>query len=290
MCRLLGYAADGTDMSLVDVLGDAAVEDFRGLSEIHHDGWGCALPADDEPAGDDPRAVGTGADHAGGRVYRNTVEARHDPIFTQLSRQACRGALWHLRLASSHLPVIVENQQPFHAHGLSFIHNGDISDDRGRNIVEHADDVIGRKDFLATGGRSDSVLFFGVMLAYVRSGAPLDSAVSQAIGRLRAICPKSSYNCMIQSPQSTVVVQASGRVDVPPRICEIYEDYGREGQAHDYRTVRYREVRDGRGALHAVVAASSGFDQPEGDGWRELGNDHMLVMSNRDATYEVRPL
>lgn len=43
MCRLLGYATSGFNLSLNDVLGMHEVTDFRDLSEIHNDGWGVAL-------------------------------------------------------------------------------------------------------------------------------------------------------------------------------------------------------------------------------------------------------
>lgn len=39
MCRLLGYATAGFNLSLNAVLGQDNVEDFRELSEIHNDGW-----------------------------------------------------------------------------------------------------------------------------------------------------------------------------------------------------------------------------------------------------------
>lgn len=38
MCRLLGYATAGFNLSLNAVLGQGNVEDFRELSEIHNDG------------------------------------------------------------------------------------------------------------------------------------------------------------------------------------------------------------------------------------------------------------
>ncbi len=43
MCRLLGFATAGFNISLNAVLGQAQCRDFRKLSEIHNDGWGVAL-------------------------------------------------------------------------------------------------------------------------------------------------------------------------------------------------------------------------------------------------------
>ena len=73
---------------------------------------------------DPQRRLGRRADHRAGRIgaptpetgtaiYKNTIAARHDPIFDELANTPARGGLWHLRLASSNLPLILENQQPF---------------------------------------------------------------------------------------------------------------------------------------------------------------------------------
>ena len=43
MCRLLGYATSGFNLSLNDVLGMHEATDFRDLSEVHNDGWGVVL-------------------------------------------------------------------------------------------------------------------------------------------------------------------------------------------------------------------------------------------------------
>ena len=134
MCRLLGFATAGSNTNLNGVLGMQNVRDFRNLSEIHNDGWGAALITvpDESPY---RRDGGAPTPETGTAIYKNTIAARHDPIFDELANTPARGGLWHLRLASSNLPLILENQQPFYANGLSFIHNGDISDDQGRNII-----------------------------------------------------------------------------------------------------------------------------------------------------------
>lgn len=289
MCRLLGYALAGENVSLQDVLGQRSVEDYRSLSEIHHDGWGCSQLSAYGEAGHQAD-VNPLAGKTGTRLYKTTVEADEDPVFEKLSQNPARGALWHLRLASSHLPLIVENQQPFFSNGLSFTHNGDISDDQGRNIITRADDVVDEKVFLATGGRSDSAVFFAVILDFMGFGFSLEEAVPQAVRQLRQQYPKSSYNCMVQSRDKLVVVCASGRDEVSPRIVEIYGHYGRSHQAVNYRAIRYRPVLDAAGNKVGVVAASSGISQRDEDGWQALPNDHMLVASNRTGAYRVQAL
>lgn len=107
MCRLLGFAAAGSNTSLNGVLGMQTVRDFRDLSEIHNDGWGSALvtvPSESPYL----RDGGAPTPETGTTIYKNTVAARHDPIFDELANAPARGGLWHLRLASSNLPLILE--------------------------------------------------------------------------------------------------------------------------------------------------------------------------------------
>ena len=198
MCRLLGFATAGSNTNLNGVLGMQNVRDFRNLSEIHNDGWGAALITvpDESPY---RRDGGAPTPETGTAIYKNTIAARHDPIFDELANTPARGGLWHLRLASSNLPLILENQQPFYANGLSFIHNGDISDDQGRNIITNRAFPVDPSIVQSTGGRSDSAIFFAVILQYIGFGFALDEAVAQAVRELRKSYPKSSYNCMIQS-------------------------------------------------------------------------------------------
>ena len=179
MCRLLGFATAGSNTNLNGVLGMQNVRDFRNLSEIHNDGWGAALITvpDESPY---RRDGGAPTPETGTAIYKNTIAARHDPIFDELANTPARGGLWHLRLASSNLPLILENQQPFYANGLSFIHNGDISDDQGRNIITNRAFPVDPSIVQSTGGRSDSAIFFAVILQYIGFGFALDEAVAQA--------------------------------------------------------------------------------------------------------------
>ena len=286
MCRLLGYATAGFNVSLNAILGSENTADFQELSEIHNDGWGVAQLADPAEA---PYILDGGAPtpETGTKIYKSTVAARFDSTFEALANEPARGALWHLRLASSNLPLIMENQQPFYANGLSFIHNGDISDANGRNIVANRSYPVDHSILLSTGGRSDSAIFFAVILEYIGFGFPLDEAVAQAVRELRQAYPKSSYNCMIQSEDQLVALCAAGREKTSPRIVEIYDEYGRGEQAADYRVMRYRALEDENGDPAGVVVSSSGYDQSD---WDVLENDQMIVASNRNGTFRLRSI
>lgn len=289
MCRLLGYATAGFNLSLNAILGTEGVDAYREMSEIHNDGWGCAMLY--EPI-ERPGTLDGGAPspETGTKLYKTTVAARLDPVFPELASEPARGGLWHLRLASSNLPLILENQQPFFANGLSFIHNGDISDSHGRNIVTNRQYPVNHSVFLSTGGRSDSAIFFAVILEYIGFGYDLDEAVAQAVRELRQAYPRSSYNCMIQSQDQFIALNAAGRERTSSRIVEIYDEYGQGEKAQDYRVMRYRALTDEEGAPAGIVVASSGFDQTEADGWEELENDQMIVASNRTGEWSMRSI
>ena len=86
MCRLLGYATAGFNLSLNAVLGQGNVEDFRELSEIHNDGWGVAQLADPTSA---PyvRDGGAPTPETGTKIYKSTIAARADSTFEALASE-----------------------------------------------------------------------------------------------------------------------------------------------------------------------------------------------------------
>lgn len=91
MCRLLGYATAGFNLSLNAVLGQDNVEDFRELSEIHNDGWGVAQLSDPAEA-PHVRDGGAPTPETGTRIYKSTIAARHDSTFEALADEPSRGA------------------------------------------------------------------------------------------------------------------------------------------------------------------------------------------------------
>ena len=109
MCRLLGFAAAGSDTSLNGVLGMPAVRDFRDLSEMHNDGWGSALvtvPSESPYL----RDGGAPTPETGTAIYKNTIAARHDPIFDELANTP---ASWRpVALAFGQLEPAADSREP----------------------------------------------------------------------------------------------------------------------------------------------------------------------------------
>ena len=292
MCRLLGYATANENIRLRDVLGAENLGTFRELSEVHNGGWGAAMVREPEQTAHITDG-GAPSPSTGSAIYRNTIAARYDSMFDDIATVGVRGGIWHLRLASSNLPLVLENQQPFYASGLSFIHNGDISDAQGRNITTNRAYPVDLSLVQSTGGRSDSAIYFAIVLQYLGYGYELEEALAQAVRELRSAYPDSSYNCMIQSRDQLIVLEAHND-SVSQRdlqgVTSVYAQYGRADEAKDYRTIRYRAITGSNGEQKGVLAASSGFSQPASEGWNDLGNNTMLVASNRTGAFRIRSI
>lgn len=267
---------------------------FRELSSIHNDGWGVTLVSNPEQAAYQ-RDGGAPSPETGFALYRNTIAAQHDPLFTEFAQTPARGALWHLRLASSNLPLVLENQQPFHASSLSFIHNGDISDEQGRNITTNRAYPIDQNLVQSTGGRSDSAMYFAIMLQYLGYGYTLDEALAQAVRELRALYPNASYNCMIQSQDQFIALRAEYGGPTVQGVIDAYARHDRADEAVDYSVLQYRVLGENADdqSPRGVVVASTGFisnDDAAREGWKELENNHMIIASNRTGEFRIRAI
>ncbi|OTA29546.1 class II glutamine amidotransferase [Alloscardovia macacae] len=283
MCRLLGYLSADSDITLRDAIGSDQLDAFKEVSRIHNDGWGVdgintthrAAHAKDGGA-ESPEVFES--------IYRTTEPAFLDHNFESLASTPARSAIFHLRLASSNLPLIPENQQPFTADGISFAHNGDISSEDGVNLVHNSDVLVTPYEIAQTGGKSDSAIYFAHILHFTQLGHALDVAVEEAIAALREQYKDSSYNCLVQTKTTLVCANATGHDYLADRVAEVYDAYGQRENAKDYRVIRYKAIPGG------VVVASSGFDQKEEDGWKELPKNHILVADSATGTFEIRPL
>ena len=110
--------------------------------------------------------------------------------------------------------------------GLSFIHNGDISDANGRNIVTNRSYPVNHSVFLSTGGRSDSAIFFAVILEYIGFGF---ARRGRGPGRARtapSFHPEVQLQLHDSSPRTSSSPCAPPVEKTSPRIVEIYDEYG----------------------------------------------------------------
>ncbi|MDF7664430.1 class II glutamine amidotransferase [Bifidobacterium sp. ESL0763] len=275
-------------MSLSDVLGRRDTADFRRLSEIHRDGWGVSMYC-----GPGSRAKIWDVGHE--RSYHTTMAAYQDGQFEPLAEAPARSALWHLRWGSPGVPGILKNQQPFVLDGVSFIHNGHISSADGVSILDNPEFDVDQEILGEISKRSDSAIFFAVILRFMREGLKLPEAVRRGLAKLRETYPDSSYNCVAQDGSCMVAVRAVGSERTHAGIVDFYDDYGWTGQAKDYNAIRYRTIGgsgqdSGGDGIKGVVVASSGFRQRADEGWRDLANNHMLVISHATGDFDIQEL
>lgn len=284
VCRLLGYVAADADLSLLGVIGEDAAAEFCKISRIHNDGWGASFVSNSKRAAHVADG-GAPSPELYDSVYRSTEPAFLDDNFTTIARTPSRSAIFHLRLASSNLPLIPANQQPFTAHGISFAHNGDISSDDGINVVNNPHVRVSQAEIARSGGESDSAIYFAHILHFVDKALSLEKSVEQAIATLREQYPDSSYNCLVQSDNQLICVNATGYDRLAHRVAQVYDSYGMLEKAADYRVIRYKKLENS-----GVVVASSGFHQRKEDGWTQLPNNHILVADQATGEFEIRPL
>ncbi|WEV42632.1 hypothetical protein OZX57_04315 [Bifidobacterium sp. ESL0682] len=184
----------------------------------------------------------------------------------------------------------MENQQPFAFDGIDFIHNGHIVDADNVTVLDNPDFEVDRDIVESISVHSDSAIFFAVIVGYTRQGMNLSDAVLHAVAKMRETYPDSSYNCIVRDAEEMVAVQAVHGGKTLPEITKFYNDYGWTGQGDDYSVMRFRDIRDGKNQGLGVLVASSGFRQDANDGWREMGNNTMLVASRLTGKYFLRSL
>lgn len=254
MCRLLGWVARN-GLSLRDVLGEESYVAFAQLSRIHADGWGLAHVDSDRV-----------------EVKRSTTNASSDPVFAATATDVyARAAIAHLRWASPGLPVTLANAHPFLHEQTAMAHNGGIYPfDRLEDLVSD-----GWRSRL-TGTTDSERYFLAVMAEAAATGTDLTEALPRVIGRIAEEFTPSSLNAMFLTHEALYVVNchdASVRPPLPPPDTQSVDDLveAREEEA-PYYDLRYRR------SPSAVVVASSGFAQPEGDGWRRMANNSLLVV------------
>ncbi|MCI1984295.1 MAG: class II glutamine amidotransferase [Bifidobacteriaceae bacterium] len=314
MCRLLAYAAARENLSLKEVLTPEQIEGFLWMSTIHNDGWGAVhmVDASDSAGIDDG---GAPSEDTTTSIYRSTESAFLDPLVEAVTAEPARSAIFHLRLATPGIPLEIENQQPFSCDGVTFMHNGSIENASG-NIVDNYEALgtvgaiaaasssegnaptepylpVTHEEFERTGGRSDSAVYFAAIIkAYGKSGS-LVKAVSSTIADMRTVYPDSSYNSVVQTEDTLIFAHAVGEGPVSKELGKIYTENGFEQHIADYRDIKYRELdadAEGDYGNAGVVIASTGFEQPEEEGWHDLPNNTLIAVNTRTGEYELSPL
>jgi predicted glutamine amidotransferase len=252
MCRLLGWVAR-RPRTAADALGDAELATFTALSRQHADGWGMAWWPPGASSVDPPQ------------VERSTTCAADDDRFAELttSNPADTGIV-HLRWATPGLGVIAANTHPFVHKSMAFAHNGAIHPlDRIGELVPP-----GWTSQLA--GTTDSERYFLSIVARVSEGEMLQQAVGAVVRRIFEGFSPTSLNAMLLTPDALHVISAHDRSQVPM----VRASSGGASPSMEPDTTFYELSY--RADANSVAVASSGFPQPEAEGWQRLANMTLL--------------
>lgn len=276
MCRLFAYVHGAPPLSMAEALDASILDQYRLLAEVHRDGWGMAT------AGPEGRSY----------YLANRSAAGDAAMFKALASQAQNSVIIHERLASPGIGLVFENQQPFMSGSIAFGHNGTIGNADG-NIVERPQSYREALGLAGSTTRSDSKLYgelFALRLglnrrtdaAFSPTPEELGRALSETIRLLRRDYPDSSYNNVIQTPDYTAITRAHADAPICGRgLRRIYEAAGWSDRIDSYFTILYTSVAHPDGTV-SCVASSSGYRAS--DGWTELENNAVLVLSHKDAS------
>lgn len=284
MCRLFAYAHADSAVAISAALDVSVFDQFLSLSSVHRDGWGLA-----------------GLGNGGRSQYLSNESALSDAaMFRVLTGQPLTSCIIHERLASPGIDLNLDNQQPFVSRGIAFAHNGTISN-AGANIVQRSASYRESLGLFQSTTMSDSRLYADLFLKHLGENADLPpggnyvpgeadfvGSLSATIRLLRRDFPDASYNCVIQTQEFTAIARAHTAKPVYSEgLRRIYEKAHWADRIESYYVIRYATFTSPDGSTTSV-ASSSGY--PASDGWSELENDRVLLMSNRDASLQVVPL
>jgi len=212
------------------------------LSTIHKDGWGGAFLNSDGSVS----------------LERDTAPAHESDLYKKVIDEfATTCAMIHLRWATSNYQVCVENTHPFVNKAIAFEHNGGFENATALESLIDADILATRE------GETDSEWYFLYLQTLIRSEGSIEAAYRKLIPEMQKLCPYSSLNSMIVTPEYLYVVSAHNPDRLPA------------GMESDYYYLSWDQTSGVTSAWSSGVRSRAG--QP-------LANYHVLRVSN--ATQE----
>jgi predicted glutamine amidotransferase len=249
MCRLLGWVSEAP-VTLAELLGSSALEEFTGLSLIHADGWGLAWLDEENQI---TRTRGPEAAHSSPK-YAEAV-----------TKIQSRAAIVHLRRASTGLSVCPENTHPFVMEGSAFAHNGEIKPFDGMSALL----TVEQRNQLE--GDTDSERYFALLSAARAEVGPVDG-VRSAVAKISASVTASSLNAMFLNEQELTIISSHDPAAAPAPTGQ--------GAADEQG---YFELFAKTGATSIVVASSAWGRR----GWDRLPNGHMMRVDVNTRSVET---
>ena len=199
------------------------------------------------------------------QVERSTTCAADDDRFAELTTSASADAgLVHLRWATPGLAVIAANTHPFVHRSMAFAHNGAI------HPLNRIGELVPAGWTSQLAGTTDSECYFLSIVARVSEDELLPQAVGAVVRRIFDSFSPTSLNAMLLTPDALYVISAHDRSRVPM----VHVSSGGASSSVEPDTTFYQLSY--RAHANSVVVASSGFPQPEAEGWQWLANMTLL--------------
>ena len=212
------------------------------LSTTHKDGWGGAFLNSDGSV----------------LLERDTAPAHESDLYKKVIDEfATSCGMIHLRWATSNYQVCVENTHPFVNKTIAFEHNGGFENATALESLIDADILATRE------GETDSEWYFLYLQTLIRSEGSIEAAYRKLIPAMQELCPYSSLNSIIVTPEYLYVVSAHNPDRLPA------------GMESDYYYLSWDQTSGVTSAWSSGVRSRAG--QP-------LANYHVLRVSN--ATQE----
>ena len=240
MCRLFCWVSD-SPITTTQALGSDLVL-LTELSTTHKDGWGGAFLNSDGSV----------------LLERDTAPAHESDLYKKVIDEfATSCGMIHLRWATSNYQVCVENTHPFVNKTIAFEHNGGFENATALESLIDADILATRE------GETDSEWYFLYLQTLIRSEGSIEAAYRKLIPAMQELCPYSSLNSIIVTPEYLYVVSAHNPDRLPA------------GMESDYYYLSWDQTSGVTSAWSSGVRSRAG--QP-------LANYHVLRVSN--ATQE----
>jgi predicted glutamine amidotransferase len=249
MCRLVGWVAQ-EPVTLVDVLGGAAVDRFTHLSHVHADGWGAAWH--DE--------------HGDLAVTRSATAAAVDPTFAEFAHgHAARAAFVHLRLGTPGCGYGPLSNHPFTDGQWALAHNGAFAPGDRMDLLLPEDSA--RRPL----GQTDTERYFLALRDHQDSGAGVPAAVDRVLAGMAQVgIEASSLNALLLGPDALHVI-SSHDADWQATTIQVWPaDELASGAVLPPYFPMIAKYGDG-----IVAAASSGIVS-DVDGWEPIPNHSVL--------------
>ena len=218
------------------------------LSTIHKDGWGGAFLNTDLSIS----------------LEKDTAPAFESDLYKKVIDEfATTCGMVHLRWATGNYQVCVENTHPFMNQSMAFEHNG------GFENATELESLIDKDLLSSMQGETDSEWYFLYLQTLIRSEGSIEAAYRKLIPVMQELCPYSSLNSMIVTPEYLYVVSAHNPDRLP------------QGMEPDYYHLSWDQSSGVTSAWSSGVRSRTG---------QSLANYQVLRVSNATQECTITPI